>query len=83
MGGTHASLYDHGGALAIKIVRAGAGTLFRMLSKRRAGARAVRSLHVTGAVTSLSRTLAIPQTSLSALPRTGKGAIPRGKRGRT
>ena len=59
------------GALAIKIARASTGTLFRMLSKRRAGA-----------VTSLSRTLAIPRTSLSALSRTGTGAILRGKRGR-
>ena len=71
------------GALAIKIVRAGAGTLIRMLSKRRAGARAAQSLHITGAVTSLSRTLAIPRTSLSVLSRTGKGAKPRGKRVRT
>ena len=61
------------GALAIKIARAGAGTLFRMLPQRGEGARAARSLHVTVAVTSLSRPLAILRTSLSALSRTGTG----------
>ena len=53
------------GALAIKIARTGAGTLFRMPPKRGEGARAARSLHVTVVVTSLSRPLAISRTSLS------------------
>ena len=54
-----------------------------MLSKRRAGGRAARSLHVIGTITSLSGAMAIPRTSLSALSRTGAGAIPRGNRGKT
>ena len=67
------------GALAIKIARAGVGMLFRMPPKRGEGAKAARSLHVTVAVTSLSRPLAISRTSFSALSRTGTGAILRGR----